>query len=938
MSDRIKWLHLSDFHFGKNEFEQIFSSRKLIEHLALEKDRGNNPDFIFITGDIADAGRVTEFKLFCDHIVTPIVGLYGSSFLDRIYIVPGNHDLDRKVNDAFSKEKFARTDADHFLPTDASNSKRQMLIERFDAFIQNLPTFGLLDFAFESGTFARIQTIENARTVGISGINTAWLCDGDRDKESLTPGLQITRAALEKIATADVKFVLGHHPLDWLHLAHVPVIQSLFAEHNVIYLHGHMHSEGFSSASIGAGEFSAIQAGAAWQAPEGGKWKNGFMWGQFDFISEIIKLQPYHWSFENQCWVLDGSRFHERARASDWWQFDAPRAKRKLDYSPKKKGEPLVGWDIKDFRALERCTENLRPEDAIAYFDGATPTWAIALSDSVPRREIVAKIVSSYQSTTSLPLVCVLVAAGCEGKTTAMLQSCLEILRQDQNKKVIYRTNHTRPFVPSELRETLNSHSNWLIVIDEADQVASEILHFIDAGFDGFGGRIDFLLASRDSDWRASGASNLSWSFRAKFREIILKDLSSRDADLIVRSWAEYGARGLGDELVRLPADERADKLKYYAKKEAKGTSDAFFGALLMSRHGNDLLEHAESMLHKLHSVELPNGKTLKDALGYIAAMHAEGFNKLDFAALAGIMEMSIPKLQNEVIRQLGKEAAATSTATTIFTRHKYIATALIEVLENSFNEDVSQYYIELALSETRRHKTERVMDLPFWRFGMAEQLFSSGKTRLAIDIAEKLLQADESNSYLLTKLAYFYRKQGGALQAVELFRAFGHPPLNRGFFFEWGVCEGTQRNYLENALLAAFALSDESEASSLTIDGAKMFLTGLSKCCDQLHISFADPIFRDADGASNSILKILGTHLGSTSRENSDNLEEFMRDVAKRRRKMFGRAEAIKIIKDMTLKLETYGVALEVANAVDIKSATFASLDRIVKNMESLN
>lgn len=109
-----------------------------------------------------------------------------------------------------------------------------------------------------------------------------------------------------------------------------------------------------------------------------------------------------------------------------------------------------------------------------------------------------------------------------------------------------------------------------------------------------------------------------------------------------------------------------------------------------MSRHGNDLLDHAQSMLERLAAVELPSGRTLKDVLGYIAAMHVEGFDKLSFAALAGLLELSVPKLQSDVLRQLGKEAAATSTATSIFTRHKHIAAALIEVLETKFSDDIS--------------------------------------------------------------------------------------------------------------------------------------------------------------------------------------------------------------------------------------------------------
>jgi hypothetical protein len=194
-----------------------------------------------------------------------------------------------------------------------------------------------------------------------------------------------------------------------------------------------------------------------------------------------------------------------------------------------------------------------------------------------------------------------------------------------------------------------------------------------------------------------------------------------------------------------------------------------------MCRHGNDLLQHAEEMLQKLSSVELECGKSLKDVLGYIAAMHAEGFDKLTFSALAALTNMSVPKMQNEVIRQLGKEAAATSTSTCVFTRHKYIAMALVEVLETKSNEDISNYFIDLALSEVTRSKTEHVIDLFFWRHELGEKLFNSGKTRLAIQIAEKLYDADDGNFNLLTKLASFYRRNGrGSALSVRRLMTFG--------------------------------------------------------------------------------------------------------------------------------------------------------------------
>lgn len=935
MSDSVRWLHLSDLHFGLHPFEQKFSAKKIVEHLKEAQDKGLAPDFIFITGDVANSGKKAEYEQFVEHLIAPIVDLFGNDFLDNIFTVPGNHDLNRNVNEEFSKEKFVRSGSQSFNPDEGSALRRRMLIERFQDFFEHNLCQCSMEIKTDRGAIVAERAIGSIG-IGVVGLNTAWLCDGEKDKETLTPGVAILRDALERTSDCSIKFVLGHHPLDWMLPQHKQAIQSLLAGKQAIYLHGHMHTESFSNALNGAGGFLAVQSGAGWQSPEGGKWKNGFMWGAADLDAGLIRLQPFSWSFPNQCWTLDGTRLHESYRNGDWWEIEAPRARSKPDHAPKRKGQPPAGWEVKDLATLERSTETLTEDESIAYFDGATPTWSIALSDSIPRREIVGKVSNNFRPDSVTPCVCVLLGAGCEGKTTALLQSGLEILRANRTKKLIFRTNHTRSFNGAELMEAFRGHDNWLVVIDEADQVAKEVLRFIDAGFDGYGGRIDFLLASRDSDWQSAGAKLLPWTFKAKFKEVILKDLSASDADLIVKSWAKFGSRGLGDELALLPEDERAGKLRYYARKESKGNSEAFFGALLVSRHGNDLLDHAQSMLERLAEVDLTDGRTLKDVLGYIAAMHVENFDKLSFAALAGLLELSIPKLQSVVLRQLGKEAAATSTATNIFTRHKRIAAAIIEVLETKFDEDISHYFIDLATSEVRRARNEQVTDLAFWRFEIAERLFLSGKTRLAIDVARKVYEADTSYN-VLTKLASLYRRQGSADDAVKLFRNFKNYPLHRGFYFEWGVCEGIQRNGTENALLAIYSLSDQSEDASLMLENARMYLDGLSVCCDRLHVAFADPIFIESESACNSLLTILKMGSKAARPEKEDRISKFSKDVAKRRKKLYGRAEAIAVIGELVRKLHLYGISADVLKIIDANSLSFTSLDRIIRNVESL-
>ena len=137
MSDSIKWLHISDFHFGLYPFDQAFSAKKIVEHLKEAQAKGLTPDFIFITGDVANTGKKSEYEQFVENLISPIVDLFGSAFLDNIFTVPGNHDLNRHVNEEFSKEKFVRPESRSFNPDQGSALRREMLAKRFEDFFEH---------------------------------------------------------------------------------------------------------------------------------------------------------------------------------------------------------------------------------------------------------------------------------------------------------------------------------------------------------------------------------------------------------------------------------------------------------------------------------------------------------------------------------------------------------------------------------------------------------------------------------------------------------------------------------------------------------------------------------------------------------------------------------------------------------------------------------
>lgn len=933
----LKWLHLSDFHFGKkpdSTYQQPLVARKLIEHVITKSAKEGPPDLVFITGDIANSGQPDEYALFNEHVIEPLITHFGYDFTDKIFLVPGNHDVQRDVERNFGRDEHLSLDCGNFEPTPQSLKDRAGLITRLKGFITSPLANKLSAFEEEEGVYSE-EFYVGDKKVGILGINTSFLCRDEHDKGKLTPGVPLVRDALERSANSDLMFVLGHHPLDWYSPAHAEPIKTLFARHNVVYLYGHMHKVWGKPEYANGSAFMTIQAGASFQAGEASKWKNSILWGRADLTNKSLALTPFTWNFDEQTWKLNSNGFPEEHRIDDEWHFHFPKPFTPVNTQAPKKITTPGGWEVTSFEVLQNHAKPIPEDLAVYFFDGSSPTWEVSISTSIPRREIVGEIVSTYYKllakTAGLPCICTLLAAGCEGKTTALLQASYEIVQQNPSKRILYRKNNLRPFDVENLLPVLSTHDDWLVVIDEADQVAKQIQDFAESGLAGFSGKIDFLLACRDSDWRSNGADTIPWGFSCTYKDIVLKDLNKADAEKIIHAWEAFGDRGLGEGgLAYLDTASRVEKLRFFAKQESRSASGAFFGALLLSRHNGKLLDHAGEMLARLDEAEVSLGKTLRDGLAYIAAMHAEGFEKLTYDVLAAAMGMTISKLKNVVINKLGQEAAATGTATTIYTRHKLIAEAIIEVLESKFEVDTASLFIDLALAAESKAKTERVANLEFWRFKMADSFFEKNKHTVATSLSQALLETDTSNYKLLTKLASFYRKESNPEDALELFRNYDGLPPERGFYFEWSLCEMEARNTVESVSLALFSISDDVEVSQLDIMTTLMYLGGLTEILSTLHRDYADEIFVKASDAAWSIINIF---ISIRTDIRYAGLKAFLNKVDKKRATLYKGMDAHNVLETLGTRLGNYKAQLTLPNNCLVQNLTFESIKMLIKN-----
>lgn len=900
MVSPINWLHLSDFHIGKDGYEESEMFLRIIAHVRQNVADGFIPDFIFVTGDIADKGASNQYEKFWDEFLHPLQEVIGRDIHSRTFLVPGNHDLDRNVNKAFDRVEFGKLTEQYFDPTTEGATSRKMLVDRFHNFVGSDLTSRAGGFVGAAGSFSE-QVEVGKYKVGVVGVNTAWLCKDKNDEGLLTLGKPLLETALKKVGGSDLVLVLGHHPISWFARSQHQPIKALLGQNHCIYLHGHLH-DAWSEPSYGGGDsFLAIQSGAAFQARETDPWRNGLVWASVEVEAGCVNLQAFHWNANHQDWTLNTDAFAEKNRKGEWWQYALPaplNGDPNVNYSTTVERRLPGGWEIKRAIDLEANLGSLEPPQALAFFDGAVPGWSTALSRSIPRREVVGRLVTSFKAEEgcgNIPTITLLTAAGCEGKTTVILQAAYEIIKDDPDWSILRRTTDARPFNINELVPFLGGAGKWLVVLDGADQAAKAVQTFAASGVELARGKVSFLLACRDSDWLAVEADKLEWKTVSNFKHEQLSGLSHVDADKIVGAWSIFGDAGLG-ELVLTEEKLRAKRFEDLAKLEAKSSSGigsgAFFGALLAVRHGSDLLDHARSMLDKLETIAIPSGGTLKDAIAFISVMHAEGQDYLSIPVLAEVLGCDVGKFHATVIRALGQEAAATTTSTCVYTRHKYIAQAIVNVLENGYLENISEHFKRLVQAALKAyHDGGFIKGLHSWRYDLAEHFYSTDRPLLAIEVAQAVFQSEPNEPRVITNLAYLYRVSNDPQHAVRIYRGAELTAGNRPYYHDWAVSESACRNFVESTVLATYALSDECAVVRPSVADVKGYLSNVGEGFKQLYNAFLDGAFRDAHDAVMS-LRLIFAPVKLTVE-----LRDFRERVKKLRAKEYELNEAIRII-----------------------------------------
>lgn len=300
-------LHLSDLHFSADEQAERWHSA-LAEDLKHEL-RVGRLDALVLSGDIVDKGRATGY-IGAERFITAVCAEFQIP-LERVVIVPGNHDVDRSIS-----ESVIAPTRDEQQPDFEANGKGYTITNRA-AYDRRLAAFA----AFFERALGRPYPLDPRDQavlwtwpelgVDVLGLSSVGELDGIRTGNATIDDTALGRALGQlRLAPNDhFKLAVVHHPL------HSPgedrlrdrqFVDRLAVAGFSMLLHGHVHQadnalvrydhsdKGRRIEVVGAGTFGA----RSHELPTGSPWQYNLL----HFSTDQVRVETRRREAENTSW------------------------------------------------------------------------------------------------------------------------------------------------------------------------------------------------------------------------------------------------------------------------------------------------------------------------------------------------------------------------------------------------------------------------------------------------------------------------------------------------------------------------------------------------------------------------------------------------------------------------------------------------------------
>lgn len=326
----LTWLHLSDVHLRSSSSDSYEGDKvlnALIETLEAEAAKGQQPDVIFFTGDIADKGKdYSKAEKFFDSLLdaTGLSEKYGKDARRYLFIVPGNHDVDQDKMGIFRSPDSVDKVNSFFAPDDEFN--RMPYFKRFKAYEEFFNRYfeGIRSFNEQNYYYAEVLELTDISIhLGIIGLNSAWFSEDTDDckEQRLWIGERTCTQAFRSLTAsggANLIIALHHHPYSCLHPEEMKLVKGLLTEKAHVCLYGHLHEPETEQVKDAHGKVLRFQSGATY---DDSSYPYRILWGTVNLEANKVSIRPMKYEASSRRWALDTSLFSTSDYTED---FDLP--------------------------------------------------------------------------------------------------------------------------------------------------------------------------------------------------------------------------------------------------------------------------------------------------------------------------------------------------------------------------------------------------------------------------------------------------------------------------------------------------------------------------------------------------------------------------------------------------------------------------------------
>ncbi|EJT5919203.1 MAG: SAVED domain-containing protein [Clostridium perfringens] len=292
---KYRWLHLSDLHSYCNGVKTKVMRDALINEVE-ELNKEEKFDFIIITGDISD--KDSGYDLAEEFILELIYRLEISR--ERVFIVPGNHDLSRNIPDNrgdIAKKLWESS----ILDEESETNNIRSLVCAQNNFFTTYKNILQREYPKENIHFVE----ELIKGVNIIHLNTSWMCyDSNVEDGKIHIGINSVYKCLEEVDKDDFNIAIGHHRLEDLNPQERNHLKSIFKTKGIdMYLGGHCHQAIIKHDRIANMELCFCKQARA----EFDDYPAGFIIGNIDVENNQSYYLFYNWSTSFAKWMYDYS-------------------------------------------------------------------------------------------------------------------------------------------------------------------------------------------------------------------------------------------------------------------------------------------------------------------------------------------------------------------------------------------------------------------------------------------------------------------------------------------------------------------------------------------------------------------------------------------------------------------------------------------------------